>query len=189
MQQKLFMLILGCTPPGRHTEQHDVFFGIGPSLKSLLPAIHSFWNIPTRLHIDSWREVTVADGYRITIIPRQEAGANASPRLFFLNLGGYKPHDPEEYHYKMLVVASSVGEAIKKAKASAFYKHTGFAGAESHIDDKYGVDVDDVYDIDDVLDPASREHFALQLTPVTDTPDDAWQVGYLKISDLAKDNA
>lgn len=185
MQQKLYLLILGCTPPGRHTEQHDVFFGIGSSLKELLPAMHLFWNIPTRLHIDSWREVNVADSHHIEVVPRHEASAQTH-KLFFLNLGGYKPGDPEEYHYKMLVVAGSTAEAIKKAKASAFYRHTGFQGAESHIDDKYGVDVDDVHEIDDVLDPHSREKFGLKITPIANAVEDAWHVGYLKISDIEK---
>ncbi|MGN6440105.1 MAG: DUF1543 domain-containing protein [Agriterribacter sp.] len=35
------MLLLGCKPAGRHTEQHDVFFGIGASLKDLIPDIIS----------------------------------------------------------------------------------------------------------------------------------------------------
>lgn len=30
---KLFMLMLGCTPIGRNTEQHDVFFTIASSIK------------------------------------------------------------------------------------------------------------------------------------------------------------
>jgi len=39
---KLFMLLLGCKPPGRHTEQHDVFFGIARSLRDLVPEIQAF---------------------------------------------------------------------------------------------------------------------------------------------------
>ena len=37
-------------------------------------------------------------------------------KLFFLNLGGYKEGDFEEYHYKVVTVAKSKAEAIKKAK-------------------------------------------------------------------------
>ena len=36
---KLYMVMLGCTPEGRFTEQHDIFFGIGYSLKELIPKI------------------------------------------------------------------------------------------------------------------------------------------------------
>jgi hypothetical protein len=40
---KLYMVILGCTPKGRFTEQHDVFFGIGSSLRELVPQMNDFW--------------------------------------------------------------------------------------------------------------------------------------------------
>lgn len=38
----------------------------------------------------------------------------------FLNLGGYKENDLEEYHYKMIIVADNKTNAIKKAKETAF---------------------------------------------------------------------
>ena len=40
---KLYMVMLGCTPKGRFTEQHDIFFGIGNSLKELIPNMKAFW--------------------------------------------------------------------------------------------------------------------------------------------------
>jgi hypothetical protein len=40
---KLFMVIIGCTPTGRFTEQHDVFFGIGKTLRELVPQMQAFW--------------------------------------------------------------------------------------------------------------------------------------------------
>ena len=53
---KLFMLILGCRPPGRLTEQHDIFFGIGDELQDLLPAMFEFWpEAKQKVHIDAWR--------------------------------------------------------------------------------------------------------------------------------------
>jgi hypothetical protein len=42
-QPKLFMLLLGCKPLGRNTEQHDIFFGIADSLPELKPEILNFW--------------------------------------------------------------------------------------------------------------------------------------------------
>jgi len=50
----------------------------------------------------------------------------------------------------MIVAAGDKGEAVKQAKNTAFYKHTGFKGADSHIDKKYGVDVDDFFEIADI---------------------------------------
>jgi hypothetical protein len=42
--------------------------------------------------------------------------------------------------------------ASKKAETSTFYKHCGFEGAPSHIDDEYGVDIDNIYNVTDILD-------------------------------------
>lgn len=182
-QERLFMLVVGCKPAGRHTEQHDVFFGIGDSLKSVAAKLDGFWPDSGKLHIDSWREVNVVNGYRITVTNKSEKQAGPSG-LFFLNLGGYKPGDMEEYHYKMLSVAASKGEAIKAAKETVFYKHTGFKGAEAHIDDKYGVDVDDVYEIEEILTAADKAkyHIVIHAEPGDDLAEDIPVPGYVKMS-------
>lgn len=184
---KLYMLLLGCKPEGRYTEQHDIFFGTGSSLKDLLPGIPAFWPGPHKIHIDAWREVTEVDGYSISLAPKVSKtglAENTTNRLFFLNLGGYKENDFEEYHYKMLVVAIDKAGAIKQAKESAFYRHTGFKGADSHIDDKYGVDVDDLYEIEEILPPSIKEKFAVSIRPAANAAKDAWHLGYTKLSSL-----
>ncbi|MFZ4769249.1 MAG: DUF1543 domain-containing protein, partial [Ferruginibacter sp.] len=150
MNPKLFLVILGCKPNGRNTEQHDVFFGIGNTLSDLLPEMEKFWP-KTKLHIDSWREINTVDGYVIKVVNKEDKKSNNDNKLFFLNLGGYKPGDMEEHHYKLIAVAKEKADAINLAKQTAFYKHTGFKGATSHIDDKYGVDIDDIYEIEDIL--------------------------------------
>lgn len=175
----LHFLLLGCKPDGRHTEQHDVFFGIGNSLKELVPQIESFWPDAGKIHIDSWRTVTCVDGFRISIVPKRIS--LPALKLFFLNLGGYKPNDLEEYHYKVLTVAADKAEAIAKAKQSAFFKHKVFS---AHIDDKYGVDVDDVYEIEDILPAPLKEQFSILIEPETTVFEDELQIGYLKLSSL-----
>jgi hypothetical protein len=144
---KLFMLLLGCKPVKRNTEQHDVFFGIGNELKDMLPDIYNFWpEAKQKIHIDAWREVTQVGNYSVEVVDRQHAKSITNQtKLFFINLGGYKPGEFEEFHYKMLVAAKEKGDAVQEAKQTAFYRHTGFKGATSHIDDKYGIDVDDIY--------------------------------------------
>lgn len=182
--EKLYLLLLGCKPEGRFTEQHDILFAAGRSLKDLLPQIQAFWPGPHKIHIDAWREVTFADGCDITLVAKTEAAATNKNRLFFINLGGYKETEFEEFHYKILVVAEDKGEAIRKAKQTAFYKHTGFAGADSHIDDKYGVDVDDLYEISDILSPEIKEKYSIQIRPGNRTEADQWHLGYTKLSSL-----
>jgi hypothetical protein len=183
-QPQLFMLLLGCKPAGRNTEQHDIFFGIGTSLKDLKPSIEAFWpEAEGRIHIDSWRQVTAVDGYSISIEERSGNIVPGSNKLFFLNLGGYKENDLEEYHYKVIVVAPDKGKAIDQAKQTAFYKHCGFPGAVSHIDDKYGIDVDDIYEIEDILPASIKNKYRIRVKADA-AEEDNLNIGYLKLSKL-----
>jgi len=178
------MLLLGATVPGRYTEQHDIFFAIGTALRELVPAINQFWPPPARVHIDAWREVTLVDGYKIEVIAKENAGEDAAPRLFFINLGGYKKDEFDEFHYKMLTVADDKGKAIQQSKQTAFYKHTGFEGANSHVDDKYGIDVDDIYAIEDVLPLELKEKYSIRVSPTEVSDSDVIQLGYFKLDKL-----
>lgn len=181
---KLYMVLLGCTPKGRLTEQHDIFFGIGTSLKELIPDMYRFWPESGKLHVDSWREVTKVGDYAITI---QEKTTEVDPnkqneKLFFINLGGYKPGDFEEYHYKQLVVAESMGAAVKSTKNTSFYKHYGFEGAVSHVDDKYALDADDLHNVEDVLPDTLKEKYTININPLTlPMSEDEQHIGYLKL--------
>jgi hypothetical protein len=184
---KLYMVMIGATPQGRLTEQHDIFFGISSSLKELVPKMNAFWpEAKGQIHIDAWREVSVVDEFAITIIDRNTAKNIVTEKLFFINLGGYKPNEFEEYHYKILAVAESFELATKKAEASTFYKHCGFNEAISHIDDKYGIDVDDIYTVDDILDAEIKEKYSLKISKIkTLLKEDTLHVGYLKIDKIA----
>ena len=179
---KLFMLLIGCTPEGRNIEQHDIFFGIGNSVKDLVPGVISSWpEAKGKLHIDAWRALTNVNGFEVTVIPHQKINNPAT--LFFINLGGYKQNEFEEFHYKMIVAAGDKGEAVKQAKNTAFYKHTGFDGADSHIDDKYGVDVDDIFEIADILPAEIKKQYTLLITHATEAlPEDELHLGYFKLS-------
>ena len=184
---KLFMVILGAVPKGRHTEQHDVFFGIGPDMASLKNDMQNFWS-GEKIHIDSWREISIVNGYKLNITERTESQETVSPedvKLFFINLGGYKPEDMEEYHYKVISATKDKSAAIAEAKATAFFKHTGFKGARSHVDDKFGIDVDDFHNIADILPEAHKRNYKIELQKL-DTPaeEDTLHIGYLILDKL-----
>lgn len=180
------MLLIGATPPGRHTEQHDVFFGIADSIRDLVPQVFDFWPEAKKgLHLDAWREVTLVNGYSINVTDSPDD--NSGPQLFFINLGGYKKGEFEEFHYKMIVAAPDKGEAVKAAKQTAFFRHTGFKGANAHIDDKYGVDVDDIYAIRDILPATIKGKYSLVITPASpDAPEDFIHLGYFKLDTVEK---
>ncbi|RZJ30586.1 MAG: DUF1543 domain-containing protein [Flavobacterium sp.] len=180
---QLFVAIIGCKPNGRLTEQHDIFFGVGKSLKDLTNQMEQFWpEAVGNMHLDAWRTVSSVDGHSIEVVKKEKSTGNL--KLFFINLGGYRPGEFEEYHYKMLVVADSLADAIKISKQTAFYKHAGFKGAPSHIDDKYGVDVDDTYLVEDILPSPFKEKYSLRITPSTDSSEDKLNIGYFDLKKL-----
>ena len=184
-EYKLFMLLLGCRPTGRNTEQHDIYFGIARSLKDLIPDIKSFWKSSGNIHIDAWRIVNNVDGCKISITEKTPNDREEN-KLFFINLGGYKENEFEEFHYKILSVSKNKSEAISAAKKTTFFKHTGFGKlAVSHIDDKFGVDVDDIFEINDILTAGDKMNFSVSIIKSETTlPKDILNMGYYKLSSL-----
>jgi len=182
------MILLGCKPPGRHIEQHDVFFAIGHSLPDLLPQINAYWpQTEAKVHIDAWREVTYVDGYQIKVSLKGATAPAAKPqKLFFINLGGYLENKFEEQHYIILAVKENRAQASKEAKETLFYRENSIPGGVSHIDDKYGVDVDDLYEIEDILSPEQKALYQIELAPVDGLPEDEFHLGYVKLSSLEK---
>lgn len=179
--------MLGGRPPGRNTEQHDMFFGIAPAIKDLVPEIKAFWpEAKDNLHVDAWREVTQVNGYQINVVPKTEEAKNGEEgkKLFFLNLGGYKAGEFDEFHYKMLVVAKDKASAILQAKHTAFYKHTGFKGAASHIDDKFGVDIDELHQVQDILSDEMKQKYSLQIREGKPEAEDELHLGYFMLHKL-----
>lgn len=180
--------MLGCTPAGRNTEQHDVFFTVASHIRDTVTEIIDFWpDAEGNVHIDAWREVSQVDAFGVQVGLRSEPMADSDTdqqKLFFINLGGYKENEFDEFHYKMIVAADNKASAIMQAKKTAFYKHTRFQGAESHIDDKFGVDVDDIYQIDDILPLAIKKKYVIRLIPNDTGAEDKLQLGYFKLNSL-----
>src|SRR5215204_5116619 len=118
---KLYMLLIGAAPPERNIEQHDIFFGIGDSIKDLIPDIEAFWPGNNKLHFDAWREVTSVNGYKVEVVVKKENIQVSKFKLFFINLGGYKQNEFEEFHYKMVIATADKSEAINLSKQTAFF--------------------------------------------------------------------
>jgi hypothetical protein len=146
----------------------------------------AFWpEAKGKIHIDAWREVCAVENFSIEISAKDSALNSSLDNLFFINLGGYKENEFEEYHYKILTVAQSMAFASKKARKSTFYKHCGFKGAPSHIDDKYGIDVDDIFKVSDILPATLKELYSLKITKSEiDLKEDELHIGYLKLNKI-----
>lgn len=185
---KLYMILLGCKPQGRHVEQHDVFFGIADSLKELTADMKAFWPDSGQLHIDAWRQITAVDGHQVNVFIRpaftEQQPEIQTHKLFFINLGGYQQFKFEEQHYMLITIKPDRIAAIKEAKKTLFFQHNHYEKAVSHIDDKYGIDVDDIYEIEDILSVSQKNKYRIVLSPSDSEKQDEIHLGYLKLSAL-----
>ena len=196
----LFMIQLGGRPKGRLIEQHDIFFGVADKVSELVENINVHWpEVKNKWHIDSYRAITKVDGYSIKVVESNEkvdSNVNSNLdsinylKLFFINLGGYQRGSFEEFHYKLLIVATSQAEAVKQAKQSDFYHQFTYKdkdspfNAASHIDDKFEVDIDDIYNVNELITDVK-----ILIEPIVNDSykiidDDKEYVGYLSIKNL-----
>ena len=131
---KLFAVCLGGRAQGCNTELHDVVFVTGPAIEATYDQLLDKWfGLPEGLHIDAWAELDIVDGHRVSL---SDAPVEGGPRLYFVNLGGYRPGEFAEAHAACFLVAEGPAEAKRRAKASLLK-----AGEdEVHTDDLYEVD-------------------------------------------------
>ena len=204
---KLFMLKIGARPQGRLIEQHDVMFVIANSLSETIESVNQHWPaVKNNWHLDAWREVKRVGDYQILLSKDNALADNIladeridnkldsqGKQLYFVNLGGYLPGQFEEFHYKTLVVAETLGKATAQVKKTAFYQDYTFDNvdtaksgvATSHVDDKHQLDLDDIHCVADLL----PKDVALTIQPLTEheknqLPDDALHIGYLSLKQI-----
>ena len=137
-----------------------------------------------KVHIDAWTKVEYADGYKVIIQPKSVGLVDSEQKLYFINLGGYKENEFEEYHKKLFVVATAVSEAIGKIINDDFMKthspeNLGLAGS-AHLDDQYKIDfeADDIVCISDAI----GDDYLLTLEKVESHPANEMVVGYTHIN-------
>jgi Domain of Unknown Function (DUF1543) len=151
----LFAVYLGGRAPRCNTELHDVVFIAAESVPAGYEKILAKWfGNPARMHIDSWCELSAVDGYRICL---REEPAPPSPKLFFINLGGYQPGEFAELHANAFVVAAGEAEVKQRAKAEL-------------LRGKVAVHTDDLFDIDDCLEITEVDRRHIHLEPIAETP-------------------
>ena len=217
INMKLFMLKIGARPQGRLIEQHDVMFVIANSLSETIESVNQHWPaVKNNWHLDAWREVKRVGDYQILLstvslskdgLSKDNALADnifaddrvdnkldsQGKQLYFVNLGGYLPGQFEEFHYKTLVVAETLGKATAQVKKTAFYQDYTFDNvdtaksgvATSHVDDKHQLDLDDIHCVADLL----PNDVALTIQPLTEPeknqlPYDALHIGYLSLKQI-----
>ncbi len=151
--KKLFAVYLGGRAARCNTELHDVVFIAGESIEASYERLMDKWfGDPLRLHIDSWVELQVVDGYRISLQPHPPAEGN---KLYFINLGAYLPGQFTELHANAFVIAASEVDVKKRAKAEL-------------LRGTLSVHTDDLYDVDDCLEIAEVDGQHIHLEPTTE---------------------
>ncbi|KMN23793.1 DUF1543 domain-containing protein [Pseudomonas helleri] len=138
----LFVVMLGGKHPRAKIEVHDVVFAIADSLEATYPQLRQGWfGNPAGLHIDAWMRVDGVEGWKVELSPL--APLPGSPRLYFINLGGYEANTFGEAHHYLLVVAQDKNQAKSRAKQHML-KHWQQAHTDALLD------VDDCLPIDQV---------------------------------------
>ena len=138
----LFVVMLGGKHPRAKIEVHDVVFAIADSLEATYPQLRQGWfGAPAGLHIDAWMRVDGVDGWKVELSPL--APLPGSPRLYFINLGGYEANTFGEAHHYLLVVAQDKNQAKSRARQHML-KHWQQAHTDALLD------VDDCLPIDQV---------------------------------------
>ncbi|MBI6635402.1 DUF1543 domain-containing protein [Pseudomonas paralactis] len=136
----LFVVMLGGKHPRAKIEVHDVVFAVADTLQASYPQLRDAWfGSPKGAHIDSWMAVDGVDGWKVELSHLAPHGD--SPRLYFINLGGYEANSFGEAHHYLLVVAHNKQQAMIQGKQQML-RHW----SQAHTD---GVlDIDDCLPID-----------------------------------------
>ena len=109
-------------------------FVAGATIEAVIPELRRQWfGMRQGLHLDAYLAVRAVDGWAVRL--GREPSAPRPERLWFVNLGAYRPDCLAELHHFGLVVARSP----QAAKAAA--KRQWLQGAlHQHKDDLWAVD-------------------------------------------------
>ena len=134
----LFLAVLGGRTARSLIEVHDVRFVAGTTIDDTIPELRRQWfGRREGLHLDAYMAVRAVDGWVVSL--GREPAAPRPERLWFVNLGAYRPDSLAELHHFGLVVANSPQAAKATAKAAA--KRQWLRGAlQQHKDDLCAVD-------------------------------------------------
>lgn len=158
---KLFAVYLGGRADRCNIELHDVVFVVGSNIEETYSLLAEKWfGNMNHFHIDSYFHLKNIDGYEIEL-SRNPSPPNSSKKLYFINLGAYKPHEFTEYHQSAFYVAEDAPEAVRRAKSELCQ------GLQTiHKDDVVLLDhVSQSFDVDDILEIGNVDEYYISLKP------------------------
>ncbi|WKV13645.1 DUF1543 domain-containing protein [Marivirga harenae] len=148
---KLYAVVLGGRAERSNTELHDVVFAIGSKIEDCyFQLLEKWFGLPEKMHIDSYMELEVVDGYEISLDKKKSL--EPEKKLFFVNLGAYKEGDFMEHHANTFLVGKLATEIKKRAK-------------EKLLNGYDEVHKDDLYEVDDMIAIEELNGYHIHLTP------------------------
>lgn len=168
----LYMIQIGFRLPGMNTEGHDTLFVIAESQVEAYKMVKARRDYAE--HVDTCLEVHQVEDQEVLVTAQPYEQAL---KLWFLNLGGYRPGQFGEVHKCLLLTGKTLDEAKAKAKKDPFFTDEGMVTdptAAPHIDDKHRLDegIDDVLCLSDSL-----EH-GIELRPATTQLENPLTIAY-----------
>lgn len=174
---KLYAVYLGGRAPRASIELHDVVFVAGFTLQETYPKLKEKWfGYPTHVpHIDSFIELSYADGFQITLNKEKKT----EYKLYFVNFGAYTEHQFGEVHESAFFVAKDKAEATQKARKSLCVGMN-----QSHLDDH--LDVEGLvsygcYDVDDLIEIDRVDGYLLDFIPAIEKTTPLANPGYIRL--------
>lgn len=120
---KLFMIGIGGNTKKSNIEVHDIQFVTAEKFEDTYKVLDERW-YGDNLHIDSYKELTEIDGYKIDV------GGESDEELFLVFYGGINPNMFGEAHAMTFVIAETEEAARIQAKElMGNYEHM------NHIDE------------------------------------------------------
>lgn len=129
----LYMISLGGKVKGCNLEVHDVQFVAAEHIDETVEVLKSSWyGQAEKLHMDSYKQITGADGYRVSLTKEKPENGK---QLYFVHLGGYRRDSSQELHE----IGLFVGETLQEVKNKAPEKVQA-AEIENHVDNIVNVE-------------------------------------------------
>jgi hypothetical protein len=163
---KLFSVFLGGRAYKCNTELHDVVFTLGEKIEDTYSDLLQKWfGLPNRLHIDSWVDLNIVEGYKISLSKEKK---KSKKKLYFVNLGAYEKNRFEELHESKFMVDVNKINVKKRAK-------------ELLLVGKEQVHLDDLYDVDDCIEIRKVSGFYINLEKTSQPGNLKFNNGYKPI--------
>lgn len=161
---KLFAFYLGGSHPEANIEMHNMQFALGINIEDCFEQLVSDWyKDSTSVHIDSWAELSIVNGYNIEVVEKQTQKSDDSPKLFMVHMGAVLEGFFEEVHHTEIVAAKTESKALVKVRNNILKLYPNWKDIHRDI----------LFDLDDIINLSNK--FNLKITK-SENPEQTYKV-------------